>query len=87
VTTSSPNNDFFPDVDELFGNINMGDNTDDATASTNVVAAMATARPYGVSIFPVLDLARVSSSAVCSRCDRFILFRCYLFIYSIDLHV
>jgi hypothetical protein len=35
-TDSFPNDDFFPDVNDLFGNLNMGDNTDLA-----VVAAVA----------------------------------------------
>jgi hypothetical protein len=40
-----------------------------------------------IYILHVLDLHRVSSSAVWNRCDRFVLSRCYLFIYFVDLHV
>jgi hypothetical protein len=44
-TTSSdeefPNNDFFPDVDDLFGNLNMGENIDVDDAATNAVVAQA----------------------------------------------
>jgi hypothetical protein len=43
-TTSSddefPNDDFFPDIDNLFGNLNMGDNNQDAA---NIAAAAAAA--------------------------------------------
>lgn len=43
-TTSSddkfPNEDFFPDIDNLFGNLNMGDNNQDAA---NIPAAAAAA--------------------------------------------
>ena len=32
------------------------------------------------------DYARVLCSSVCCRCDRFISYRCNLFIYFVDLH-
>ena len=45
-TTSSDdefaNDDFFPDIDNLFGNLNMADNQDPAVAA-NIVAAAAAA--------------------------------------------
>ena len=48
-TTSStdddfPNPDFYPDIDDLLGNLNMGDN--DATAAAAAAAAAAPAAPY-----------------------------------------
>jgi hypothetical protein len=33
-----PNGDFFPDIDELFGNLNMGDNTNTVATTTNANA-------------------------------------------------
>ncbi|KAK1695487.1 hypothetical protein QYE76_012184 [Lolium multiflorum] len=49
-TTSSddefPNDDFFPDIDDLFCNLNMGDNNDDVVAAANIAdAAAANAGP------------------------------------------
>ena len=41
-----PNDDFFPDIDNLFGNLNMGDNTDAAATANIVAAAAANAGPY-----------------------------------------
>ncbi|KAK1666337.1 hypothetical protein QYE76_054496 [Lolium multiflorum] len=51
-TTSSdnefPNKDFFPDIDNLFGSLNMGDNVDATVAAANAAAAAAaTAGPAG----------------------------------------
>ena len=37
-----PNDDFFPDIDNLFGNLNMADNQDPAAAA-NIAAAAAAA--------------------------------------------
>jgi hypothetical protein len=62
ITVSSDdefqNDDFFPDI----GNLNMGYNTD-ADVAANAPAAV-NARPYVIYILHVLDLHRVSSSAV-----------------------
>jgi hypothetical protein len=42
-----PNDDFFPDIDDLFGNLNMGDNTDVAADAANIAtSAAANAGPY-----------------------------------------
>jgi hypothetical protein len=38
-----PNDDFFLDIDNLFGNLNMGDNNQDPATATNIAAAAATA--------------------------------------------
>jgi hypothetical protein len=45
------NDDLFPDVDDLFGDLNMGDNTDD-----DALATAAQAAPYGTLISYLLDL-------------------------------
>jgi hypothetical protein len=49
-TTSSdddfPNDDFFPDIENLFGNLNMGDNQDAAAANITAAAAAANAGRY-----------------------------------------
>jgi hypothetical protein len=38
--------DFFSDVNDLFGNLNMGANTDVVVAAANSVAAAANPAPY-----------------------------------------
>jgi hypothetical protein len=57
------NNDFFLDINDLFGNLNMGDNTDANDAAVN--AAAAHAAPY-VTLLSLCHayLARVFSSTV-----------------------
>jgi hypothetical protein len=50
-TTSSddefPNNDFFPEVEELFSNLNMGGNTKVAAIATaNTASDVANTEPY-----------------------------------------
>jgi hypothetical protein len=41
-----PNDDFFPIIDDLFGNLNMGANTDVVVVAANSVAAAANPAPY-----------------------------------------
>jgi hypothetical protein len=73
---SFPVDIFFVNIDNLFGD--TGDNVD-----ANAAAPAAQFALYG-SYSPLLDLARVSSSH--NRCYQFMLFRCNMFIYSINLH-
>jgi hypothetical protein len=47
-----PNDDFFLDIDDLFGNLNMGDNNDDVAIAANIVdAAAANAGSYVLLYF------------------------------------
>jgi hypothetical protein len=59
------NDDFFPDIDNLFGNLIMGDNQGGGCCCRQRLTVC-------VYVFFVSDLARVSSTAIWIRCDKFI---------------
>ena len=84
-TTSSddefPNDDFFPDIDDIFGNLNMGDNSAAATAAATAATA---SYVISISLFRIMLEFLVLAFGV--DVIGLSLYRYNLFIYFVDLH-